>query len=351
MHIAVKTKAPLQVLQAFGNVCGEQIFYQLDDSNNDAFQISICAESPDIDAVTFIAKVAPKSLKKMLPNGKMPAVYAAEKSMCDDLVKQLLLADMPLHFRGKKQTEIKDVILRTHSYSWWNLCTQHHQYANVINDILEKEANTNEIVALSQETDPDGFGNLLESCYSEVRDIFKRYLVFGKRYEILSNYRALTVDGIMKLCAMDWGDRIAWEEFAGKGSTPKIHTDGYTTVEDGNQNEGAEVVYYMNPQREVVLYCCLKNSKWYKELLEEMEARKRFNFSHSDSQRLYNVHIFDAQAIGCVGEILCLSFERPLMTLQDVSPCFICPSDILKWNFYTTFIHRSLSFNLHLKGI
>lgn len=316
LHVALKTKAPLQVLESFLRVCGDHIFYQHDENGSDAFQIAITADVLDDETIHFLAKAAPRSIKKVLPNGTMPAIYAAKRGVSDAIMKMLLLADMPLYFRGTNQKEIRDVFLRTHGYSWWKMCTNHPEYIGVIHDILKNDANINEIVALSQETDSNGFGNLFESSTVKVRETFKRNLVFGERYEILTNYRIVTSEGLMKLCALDWGERIAWEEFVGKGFIPQSDCE----IEGVEDTEGTRSSNFSHPQREVILYCCLKNkrTKWYKELIQEMEARKAFNFSLLYSQRLYNVHFFDAKSIGCDGELLCLSFEKPLLTLQDV---------------------------------
>jgi hypothetical protein len=304
------------------NICGEHIFYQHDENGSDAFQISITADVLDIESVHFLAKTASRSIKRVLPNGTMPVIYAAKMGMPDAIMKILLLADMPLHFRGRNQKEIKDVFLRTHGYSWWKMCTEHSEYSSIINEILKSEANINEIVALSQETDPNGFGNLFESSHAKVRDIFKRNLVFGERYEILTNYRVVTSESVMKMCALDWGDRIAWEEFASKESNPQAQvSDAIMDMERVNSTKASsQSVNFSHPHREVILYCCLKNkkAKSYKELIKEMDARRQFNFSVLYSQRLYNVHIFDAKSIGCNGDLLCLSFEKPLLTLQDV---------------------------------
>ena len=86
---------------------------------------------------------------------------------------------------------------------------------------------------------------------------------------------------------------------------------------DGNE---IEVVYntHTKVQREVALHCCVKDSDACHDLMDEMEARRKTHFDRDMCQRLFNVHTFDAKKIGCVGEMLCVSFERPLLTLQDV---------------------------------
>ena len=314
----MKTKAPLKVLEAFKLVHGFEPFYQLDGDGKNAFLLAMCAKKPDPNLVYFLSYAAPKSTKSPMPNGLMPAIYAAERGMPDMIVKQLVLADMPIHFGTQSGGRISAVVLRTHSYSWWHLATRYPKYATVMDDILSNLANIHEVVALAQEADPEGNGCLYESACGDVKTVFKNNLVFGERYEVIAMYRALVRDGLLKACALDWGDRIAWEEMADKESGPhNVGEDGYIGVtQEGNNTE---VIYYSKPQREVLLHCCLVGSDNYQDLLDEMESRKKFNFSHADTQRLYNVHTLDAKKVGCVGEMICLSFERPLLSLADVS--------------------------------
>lgn len=317
IHVAIKSKAPLGVLQAFKTVFGEFPF-QPDREDKSPLRIALLMKDKDPDVICFIAQSCPKAAKLQMYDGKQPAVFAAARNYPDKVVKQLLLCDMPIHFGGQSQTGVNDVILRTHSYSWWNIATKYPKYGSVLNDILTNSANLHEVVALAQESDSQGFGCLFESTFGDVKTVFKNNLVFGERYEVIATFRAIVRNGLLKVCALDWGDGIAWEELAAtEGSLPQLMNDGYTTV--NTVGNGTEVVYYSKPQREVLLHCCAKDSDQYQELLEEMDARKKFNFSHIDCQRLYNVHTFDGKRIGCTGPMLCLSFERPLLTLQDVS--------------------------------
>ena len=329
IHIAVKTRAPAGVLAAFKTVYGEIPFYQVDPDDKTPLQISLIMKDINAEAICYIAKNVPKVAKMQMPGGHRPALYAAARNAPATVVKALLMCDMPIHFGGQCQANINDVILRSHSYSWWNMSTKFPKYAKVMSDILQNEANVQEIVALAQESDPEGFGCLFESVSTDIKKVFKKNLVFGERYEIIPMYRAIVKKGLLKVCALDWGEGIAWEEIAASGgSAPLLLDDGYTSV--NTAGTGTEVVYYSKPQREVLLHCCLKNTNPYDDLLEEMEARKNFNFSHLDSQRLYNVHTFDGKPIGCQEKMLCLSFERPLLTLQDVSCMYTCILSVLK---------------------
>ena len=326
IHIAIKTRAPVKVLQSFKIVFGNEPFYKVDADDRSALQIAISMKDIDPAIVFFLSYAAPLTAKVPLPRtgGIMPAVYAAQKEMPDYVVKQLLLSDMPIHFLQHDRAELAPVVLRTHKFSWWTIATRFPKYASVLDDILVNQASLHETVLLAQETDMEGFGCLYESAVGQVKTAFKNNLLFGERYEVIAMSRAIVQDSLLKVCALDWGDRIAWEE---NGAKEKVSTsfkdDGHATTRAklSNENENEiEIVYntYTKVQREVVLHCCVKGSDAYYDLMDEMESRRKIHFDRDMSQRLFNVHTFEAKKIGCVGEMSCFSFERPLLTLQDV---------------------------------
>jgi hypothetical protein len=314
----------LQILQAFQTIFGRSPFFKEDNDGKSPLQIAMAMKEMNPDIIYFISCAAPNltKLPVLESDGLMPAVYAAEKGMPSYLVKQLLLNDMPIYFGSKNQRELAPVTLRTHRFSWWHIATRYPKYSDVLDDILANHANLHEIVVLAQETDPEGFGCLYEKAIDKVKNVFKKNLSFGDRYEVIALFRAIVIDGVLKVCALDWGDRIAWEELAENESPSMMDENSYATTlasAAGENSIETEIVYYQKPQREVLLHCCIKGSPGYYELRDEMDARKRFNFDHEMCQRLFNVHTFDAEKIGCKGEMLCLSLERPILTLQDVS--------------------------------
>ncbi len=320
LHVAIKTRAPIKVLEAFKENLGESPFQLVNEQGMNSVHIALVGNNPDVDTVYYLCHVSLKMIKVPLPDGTMPALLAAQKDMPHPLVKKLLLADMPVLFGTQNFRELNDVVLRTHSYSWWHMATLHGDYAPIFDDILTHLASLQEVCALAQEANPDGFFCLFEKANANIRNVFKKNLKFGDRYEVIATFRCLIRDGLLKVCALDWGDRIGWEELC-SNNDPHMVENGYIAVT--SEGHETEVVYYAHPQREVVLHCCVKDSDQYDKLLEEMYARRKYNFSHLDSQRIYNVHTFDAKKIGCVGEMLCVSFERPLLTLSDVSFCNI----------------------------
>lgn len=335
IHIAIKTKAPVKVLQAFKNVFGDEPFYKFDADDRSGLQIALTMKNVDPNIVFFLSYSAPLTGKSSLPKtgGIMPAVYAAQNDMPDYVVKQLLLCDMPIQFLPQNRRDLAPVILRTHKFSWWIIATKFPKYASVLDDILKNHANLHETVVLAQETDPEGFGCLYENAVGHVKIAFKNNLVFGERYEVIAMFRAIVRDNLLKVCALDWGDRIAWEEISESEKCVEMKGDAYATTRAQSDDENEiEVEYntYTKPQREVVLHCCVKDSDAYYDLMEELDARKKFNFDRAMCQRLFNVHSFDAKKIGCVGEMLCLSFERPLLTLQDVSSSWVVPTIKMK---------------------
>ena len=331
IHIAIKTKAPVSVLQAFKHAFGDKPFYKVDADDRCGMQIALTMKRADPNVVVFLSYAAPLTGKSSLPKtgGIMPAVYAAQNDMPDFVVKQLLLSDMPIHFLPQDRRYLAPVILRTHKFSWWIIATKFPKYASVMDDILKNHANLHETVVLAQETDPEGFGCLYENAIGHIKTAFKNNLVFGERYEVSAMFRAIVRENMLKVCALDWGDRVAWEEISESENCVAVEGDVYATTRAKSDDENEiEVEYntYTKPQREVVLHCCVKDSDAYYDLMEEMDARKKFNFDRAMCQRLFNIHTFDAKKIGCVGEMLCLSFERPLLTLQDVSNSWVVPT-------------------------
>jgi hypothetical protein len=317
LHVAIKTCAPIKVLEAFKEISGDESFHLRSSEGMNAFQVALSAKRPDPSIVYYLSEISVGFIKSAMPDGKMPALVAAQKKMPSPLVKKLILADLPVHLGTQNMRELTNVGLRTHGYTWWHMATKHGEYATVFDEILAHLANIQEICALAQESDPDGYSCLFQKCESSIRNVFKKHLKLGDRYEVIATFRCLIEDGLLKVCALDWGDRIGWEEMAGTNKDPHMVQNGYIEVAP-DTNDSTEVVFYSHPQREVVLHCCVKDSDQYDKLEQEMDARRRFNFSHLDTQRIYNVHTFEARKIGCVGEMLCVSFERPLLTLADV---------------------------------
>ena len=206
VHIAIKTRAPANVLQSFKSVFGNDPFYKVDADDRSALQIALTMKDIDPSIVFFLSYAAPLTAKSPLPKtaGIMPAVYAAQKGMPDYVVKQLLLSDMPIHFLQHDRTELAPVILRTHRFSWWHIATKFPKYASVLDDILANQASLHETVALAQETDTEGYGCLYESAVGHVKNSFKNNLVFGDRYEVIAMFRAIVQDSLLKVCALDW---------------------------------------------------------------------------------------------------------------------------------------------------
>ncbi len=253
--------------------------------------MSINGVNPDI--VKLICKASPRIMKKEMTNGMMPVCMAAEQGMPHCIVKELLLADSPVKFMPLLP-QLRDVVLRVHSQSWWRLAIS-GKYASVIDDVLSNMASIHEIVLLCQEPDLNGYSSLFEMAHIDVKNVLRKNLIFCDRYRVAPEYKATVVKGLLMLCAIE------------------IPEDTYNT------NHVNRTYHQLEPNREVLLHCSVKGSIEHEELVEEMQARNKFEFSPLHSQKLYQVHTVSAKKIGCTGEMLCLAFERPLLTLQEVS--------------------------------
>lgn len=293
--MSIKTRAPLDVIKKIHSKLGKEPFGVADRNKVHPLQMAMSIKNIDPEVVYFICKADPSIMKKQMTNGMMPVRMAAEQNMPPKIVKELLLADSPVKFMPL-MPQLRDVVLRIHSHSWWHLTTIDGRYAAVIDDILTNTASIHEIVSICQEPDLNGYSSVFERAHGEVRRVMTKNLVFCERYHVAPEYKASVVKGLLLLCAIDKG-----EDEAGTRSVPATP----------------------RKNREVLLHCCVKGSNEYSQLVEEIRAREKFNFSCLHSQQLYKVHNVNAKKIGCTGDMLCLAFERPLLTLLEVSEDFI----------------------------
>jgi hypothetical protein len=292
LHVAIKTKAPLSVIKAIHSELGSEPFIIADRNRVFPLQMSLSIKKSDPETVRFICSAAPKIMKQQMTNGMMPVRMGAEQNMPNDIIKQLLLADSPVNFMPL-QPQLRDAVLRIHSHSWWHLAINNAKYASVIDEILSEKASIHDIVSLCQEPDVNGYSSLLESADYDVGTILMKNLTFCDKYKVAPEYKVSLVKGVLLLCALEIPEAGGWN----------THT--------------------ISENREVLLHCCIKGSIQYNELIDEVKARDEFEFSPLYSQKLHNVHNVNAKKVGCTGEMVCLAFERPLLTLQEVRSFYI----------------------------
>lgn len=277
---------------------GSEPFMVADRTQIYPLQMAMSINGVDPDVVQFICKTSPKIMKKEMTNGMMPVCMAAEQGMPPSIIKELLLADSPVKFMPLLP-QLRDVVLRVHSQSWWRLAIS-GKYASVIDDVLSNMASIHEIVSLCQEPDLNGYSSLFEMAHIDVKNILRKNLIFCDRYKVAPEYKATVVKGLLMLCAIE------------------IPENAYNANHNNNKT-----YHQAEPNREVLLHCSVTGSVEHEELVEEMQARDKFEFSPLHSQKLYQVHTVSAKRIGCTGEMLCLAFERPVLTLQEVSNVFL----------------------------
>jgi hypothetical protein len=300
LHVAIKTKAPLEVIVAIYTELGSGPFSVSDKTRLYPLQMAMSIKDVNPEVVDFICTAAPQVMKKQMTNGMMPVFMAAEQNMPSKVVKKLLLADSPIKFMPL-MAQLHDVVLRTHSQSWWNLMINDGRYAPVIDDILSNVATIHEVVSLCQEPDSNGHFSVFERAHADIKDVMLKNLIFCDRYRVAPEYKATVVKGLLLLCAVETMEDEGFVE-----RNPR--SAGYVPTSN---------IPIIN--REVLLHCCVKGSYEYNELVAEIRARDEFNFSDLHSQSLFRVQTVDAKKIGCTGDMLCLAFERPLLTLQEVS--------------------------------
>lgn len=291
MHVAIKTKAPLEVIKVIHAEMGSEPFTISDKNRVFPLQMAMSINNVDMEVIRFICAVAPQMMKKEMTNGMMPVCMAAEQNISSSIVKELLLADSPVKFMPL-QPKLRDVVLRVHSQSWWQLAITTGKYSSVIDEILSNMASIHDIVSLCQEPDSNGYSTLYEMATLEVKNVLRKNLVFCDRYIVPPEYKATIAKGLLLLCAIDMPSK----------------------------NESKILMPQLEEaQEEVLLHCAVESSSEYDDLVHEIKARNTFEFSPLHSQKLIRVHTVSAKSIGCTGQMLCLAFERPLLTLQEVS--------------------------------
>ena len=105
LHVAIKTKAPLEVLHVFKTEASEDVFSTMDKDKRYPLHIALSMEKVDSRVVSLIASGCPNIMRQSI-GGYSPATLAAERGLSTTLVKQLLLGDMPIKFAKKQQNSI-----------------------------------------------------------------------------------------------------------------------------------------------------------------------------------------------------------------------------------------------------
>jgi len=321
LHVAIKTKAPHEIIEELFHRWGTtEAFSQQDGAGMYPLHMALILHEANPKVIDIISKAAPSTITIPLKDGLMPARLAIERLMPGYIVKDLVLADMPVRLGNINNYSMSEVIFQRHNHSWWFLGIRHDKYKDVIDEIFTTRAKVPEIIALAQVTDPNGTSTLFDEAHSSVQDIIKKHLRFCERYELVTLKKAKIIKGVLMLRAIDHGKDINWEEIESKhGNNPKPCNNGYTTVDyDIADTNCFEVILYDRPERDVILHCCPEDSDVYDELMEEIQIRTDIEFSQTECQRLFNSHVVDGERIGCPGDIICLAFERPLMTLNDI---------------------------------
>ena len=111
LHVAIKTKAPIGVLQVFHSEIGKDTFSTMDKDNRYPLHIALSMEKVNSRVVSLVAAAGPKIMRQAI-GGYSPATLAAERGLSTTLVKQLLLGDMPITFSKKQQNSILNGVQR-----------------------------------------------------------------------------------------------------------------------------------------------------------------------------------------------------------------------------------------------
>ena len=84
------------------------------------------------EVIEIVIKASPSTMSIPLKDGLMPARLAIERQLPDNIVQDLVLADMPVKLGKIKDDSISEVTFRQHNHSWWFLGIRQDKYKDVI---------------------------------------------------------------------------------------------------------------------------------------------------------------------------------------------------------------------------
>ena len=131
----------------------------------------------------------------------------------------------------------------------------------MIDNVFSNRASVSKIIVLAQVTDPHRTSSVYEGVYHTMQGIIKKRLRCCDRYELVTLKKARIVEDILILRAIDHSNEITCDDVAIKnGMNSSSIINGYTDVDsDATSENYVELIFYENPERDVVLHCNPKN--------------------------------------------------------------------------------------------
>eukprot|EP00587_Corethron_hystrix_P001456 CAMPEP_0113319642 /NCGR_PEP_ID=MMETSP0010_2-20120614/13761_1 /TAXON_ID=216773 ORGANISM="Corethron hystrix, Strain 308" /NCGR_SAMPLE_ID=MMETSP0010_2 /ASSEMBLY_ACC=CAM_ASM_000155 /LENGTH=1280 /DNA_ID=CAMNT_0000177249 /DNA_START=110 /DNA_END=3953 /DNA_ORIENTATION=+ /assembly_acc=CAM_ASM_000155 len=314
---AIKSRVPHDFVKAFHDSQRNfvRIFLQPDGRGQLPLHLALQLQGVDPRIVATIIEAAPFTASVPTTSGQMPIQLATRNNMTAEVVKSLLLTDMPLDLGMKDFVGFKNSDLKQHSHSFWHVVVECDDvYTEVVKDVI-KLATQPQVIALARSFGPDGKTRLAQAASMEVIGILRNALRLYERYELLSTKPPFIMDDVMTFAAIDQGGDAGVLAKYNKSSLPIPTCIGGDGV-SGDRLLKTGLSCDEEEEKEVVLRCY-----YYKDAyVSEMTNRQHYKIDVEYAESIHAAHeCHDTKRYSfCGGKLLTISIEKPDHTLAEL---------------------------------
>jgi len=307
LHLAIKSLSSYKVICSFQEASESfvRVFLQPDATGSLPIHIALNTLGVDSRVVASIIKAAPFTGAVPTAAGVMPIRLATMHKMPNDIVKALLVTDMPIDLGARKQLGMKPIINRQHGHSWWHITVEcNDKYFQVVESVLSTMTNQPQIIALARTLGPDGKTRVIEAVSSSCSKLFSRLLQFCDRYELMTGKACYAENDVQIFHALDCNSK----RFDDSDDGSKEEWNSNFTSKKRNKDGG-------DPQ-EVILRCF-----YFEETFQsEINVRDQYKLSSNHTESVLRTHCAeDYQKYAfSAGRLHCIAFECYDHTLSEV---------------------------------
>jgi len=317
---AIKNRVPHEFVRAFHDSQRNfvRIFLQPDGRGQLPLHLALQLPGVDPEVVSIIIDAAPFTASVPTTTGHMPIQLATKNGMAREVVKSLLLTDMPLDLGMKEFVGFKNSDLKQHSHSFWHIVVEcEDRYIGVVHDIIDL-ATQPQVIALARSFGPDGKTRLAQAASGNVIEILRMALKLHTRYELLSTKPPFILNDVMTFAAIDQGGNSDVLYKYNKSSLPIPTSIGGTVDGAGYDNvlKSDDDLIDNDDEKEVVLRCY-----YFKDaFMSEMTNRENYKVDSNYVELIHAAHEkYDSKKYAfCGGKLLAISFEKPDHTLAEL---------------------------------
>eukprot|EP00588_Corethron_pennatum_P024551 CAMPEP_0194317548 /NCGR_PEP_ID=MMETSP0171-20130528/14290_1 /TAXON_ID=218684 /ORGANISM="Corethron pennatum, Strain L29A3" /LENGTH=1191 /DNA_ID=CAMNT_0039074193 /DNA_START=158 /DNA_END=3729 /DNA_ORIENTATION=+ len=336
LHLAIKSRAPFDVIESFYICDAQRAFVQRNAS--DDLPIHTSLSLPDIDptVVKIILKSAEFTGGVIGGSKLVPIQLAIKRGMQVDIVKLLLLSDFPFQ-ENSIYSGSSDVKFVEHGHSWWHLlCSHSGPYLKVVEEIL-KEFSQAHVIKLKQLTGPDGSTFLIDSVNDDVKLMFSQLLQFYGRYELVETMDPILSSRADEYLVLDYGSEASYTENSGKEINGSIASEKVLNIFHNASPFYAETKvrewYNLDPAYVVDLieFHCDENNPSNQKSFYCISYEKEDFSLETYNNRFRSSESTDAWVLKCSKILLKVAFAIQHLHDQGCVHGFIQPKSIAKY--------------------